>query len=282
MNESQPKIKILVACHKSDPSIRQNDIYMPVHVGKALHPDINLGFPGDDTGDNISDKNSSFCELTALYWAWKNLKGLDYIGLCHYRRYFDFTNHGMVPVRNMKTGDFQSVDLRDDMLLRQLSPNQVIMSRRKYNPASLFHDYGCYHNSEDLRTVFTIIQELYPEDAEPIKHHILNENALSPFNMFVMSWQEFDRYCQWLFTILFEAERRIDISTYPAYQKRIFGFLGERLMDAYFHTRGNLKVKHLPVIHVNDSATPESAAVYLINRMRFGITHALIRPPKLN
>ena len=82
-------VKILVCCHKRD-VMATEEPYMPIHVGKALHPDVDLGIQGDDTGDNISLKNSSYCELTGMYWAWKNLKGVDVIGLCHYRRYFDF------------------------------------------------------------------------------------------------------------------------------------------------------------------------------------------------
>lgn len=62
-----------------------DDIYLPVHVGKKGKTD--LGYQGDDTGDNISDKNTNYCELTGLYWAWKNLKA-DYKGLSHYRRHF--------------------------------------------------------------------------------------------------------------------------------------------------------------------------------------------------
>lgn len=89
----QPRVKILVACHKADPNIRQDDIYMPIQVGKALHPELDLGFQCDNTGDNISEKNGSYCELTALYWAWKNLKDIDYIGLCHYHRYFSIYEH---------------------------------------------------------------------------------------------------------------------------------------------------------------------------------------------
>ena len=82
------RIKILVAAHKADPNIRQDEVYMPIHVGKSLHPELDLGFQGDNTGDNISEKNGSYCELTALYWAWKNLKDVEIIGLAHYRRYF--------------------------------------------------------------------------------------------------------------------------------------------------------------------------------------------------
>ena len=85
--EQQNKVKILVAIHKAD-KVYGDKVYMPIQVGKSLS-EFNLGFQGDNTGDNISEMNSMFCELTAHYWAWKNLKDVDYIGLCHYRRYFD-------------------------------------------------------------------------------------------------------------------------------------------------------------------------------------------------
>lgn len=84
----EKSIKILVAHHKEG-LIINNNVYLPIQVGNVLHQDVKLGIQGDDEGENISDKNSIYCEMTAWYWAWKNLKA-DYIGLCHYRRYFTF------------------------------------------------------------------------------------------------------------------------------------------------------------------------------------------------
>ena len=83
------KSKIIVCAHKND-FVLSNDVFRPLQVGKAQSA-VNLGFDGDDTGDNISRKNPNYCELTGLYWAWKNLKDYDYVGLAHYRRYFDFS-----------------------------------------------------------------------------------------------------------------------------------------------------------------------------------------------
>ena len=77
-------IKVIVAAHKPY-RMPQDSMYLPLHVGRAL-ADHNLGWQGDNTGDNISLKNPYYCELTGLYWAWKNLKA-DAIGLVHYRRF---------------------------------------------------------------------------------------------------------------------------------------------------------------------------------------------------
>ncbi|MEM4181812.1 MAG: DUF4422 domain-containing protein [Candidatus Pacearchaeota archaeon] len=85
------KIKILIVGHKDFPFIK-DEIYQPIQAGRSISK-IKLPKPwiGDDTGENISQKNREYCELTAMYWAWKNYKKIgnpDYIGLCHYRRYF--------------------------------------------------------------------------------------------------------------------------------------------------------------------------------------------------
>ena len=79
------EIKIAVAYHK-DSIVLQDEHLIPVHVGKSLAT-AHLPFQGDNTGDNISEKNPLYCELTALYWLWKNCED-DYIGICHYRRFF--------------------------------------------------------------------------------------------------------------------------------------------------------------------------------------------------
>ena len=77
------KITVIIATHK-EYQMPKDNLYLPVQVGAEGKKD--LGYTRDNTGDNISAKNPLFCELTGLYWAWKNLDA-DYIGLVHYRRY---------------------------------------------------------------------------------------------------------------------------------------------------------------------------------------------------
>lgn len=78
-------VRIVVATHKAY-QMPTDSMYLPLHVGAKGKTD--LGYRRDDTGEeHISEKNPGFCELTGLYWAWKNL-GEDFIGLVHYRRYF--------------------------------------------------------------------------------------------------------------------------------------------------------------------------------------------------
>ena len=84
------KTKILVCCHKKG-DFPSDNIYIPIHCGKAIS-NVELNIQEDNRGDNISSKNPNYCELTALYWAWKNLKNVNYIGLVHYRRFFDFSS----------------------------------------------------------------------------------------------------------------------------------------------------------------------------------------------
>ncbi|MEE1030453.1 MAG: DUF4422 domain-containing protein, partial [Alphaproteobacteria bacterium] len=100
MSEKNNNIKIFLSYHKPS-TLLKNEIFTPIHVGRALQTkrsDFNNkwlteNLIGDDEGENISNKNPNFCELTAQYWAWKNLpKSIKYVGFMHYRRHLNFTN----------------------------------------------------------------------------------------------------------------------------------------------------------------------------------------------
>ena len=95
-----PSVKILISYHKPDQLIK-DDILTPINAGRSIS--INNSNPNlpwliencipDNSGDNISDKNLVYNEMTSIYWAWKNYNSIgnpDYIGHFHYRRHFIF------------------------------------------------------------------------------------------------------------------------------------------------------------------------------------------------
>lgn len=206
------------------------EVYLPIHVGREGKPDI--GYVGDDTGDNISYKNANYCELTALYWAWKNLDA-DYIGLVHYRRYF--TNKEVCNLERKKEQIITS-----DQWEQLVEQYQVIVAdKRRYYIESNRSHYNHAHPREGLDLTEKIIKEHYPEYLNSF-HVVMNRNWAHMFNMFVMCSDLYKEYCNWLFNILSELELQLDITKYSTYQSRVYGFIAERLLDVWLEHNGVL------------------------------------------
>ena len=96
--------KILICHHKPGPFLKTG-VFQPIHVGRALaDPEViqKMDFAiGDDTGENISSCNRSYAELTALYWAWKNLPSeITNVGLFHYSRFLNLSGKILPYVRS--------------------------------------------------------------------------------------------------------------------------------------------------------------------------------------
>ncbi|MDM5263071.1 DUF4422 domain-containing protein [Sulfurovum sp. XTW-4] len=232
------KVKILVATHKQY-RFPKNEIYIPIQVGSILHQN-DFGYLGDDSGESISHKNDSFSELSALYWAWKNeyFKESDFCGLVHYRRYFEGTE---------SFGKFRILSEGD--IMHYMSQYDVVVPRkRKYYIETVRSHYDHAHYKKDLDTLEEVLREYFPEYM-PAFIAVMDQKSLYLYNMFVMKSKYYDDYCLWLFTILFEVEKRVDISAYDRYQKRIFGFLGERLFNVWL-LHHKLKVKEIKVKNI--------------------------------
>ena len=214
-------VKILVCCHKKDIMATEAP-YFPIHVGKALS-DKDLSIQPDNEGENISHKNQSYCELTGMYWAWKNLKNVDVIGLCHYRRYFDFHNQCRkgFPQTNFLTEKFESLDLSiPQKYIDKVSEGKVIVAKPKLYTRTLVDDYCFNHISEDLRTLEKIIVETQPENIRRAYFNIMIQgHKLRHFNMFIMKWQDFDQYCSWLFPLLKSIEEKRTSAITTAFKK---------------------------------------------------------------
>ncbi len=235
------KMIILVTLHKPYSLPKISSIYKPIQVG--FRSEINSSYLRDDFGDSIAEKNSSYCELTALYWVWKNLD-VDVIGLCHYRRFLG-SPYGSVFSRFRKKQKILTED-QIDMMLKGY--DIILPMKRHYWIETRESQYAHAHHIEDLQMTESVLRGKYPAYL-PAWKHMLASRSGHICNMFIMRKEHLDEYCTWLFDILFEVEKRLDISSYSENDKRVFGFLGERLLDVWVETRG-LHYTEVPMINL--------------------------------
>lgn len=225
--------RIYVMTHKKIEPIK-NDIYIPLHVGKKDKE--SLGYVGDDTGDSISEKNNSYCELTGLYWLWKNIN-CDIVGICHYRRFF--VKEEQILEKEYIEKILQSYDI-------------IIPDSRCAQEGSMEAHYAARHDMEDLRLCGEIITEKYPQYATAFQV-AMNSNLISTGNMWITRKEIFDKYCAWLFDILFEAEKQIDFLKYDDYQGRVMGFLSERLFRVWLlNQEYSIREEYVKMIETKD------------------------------
>mgnify|MGYP005776232449 CR=1 FL=1 len=236
------RISIIIATHKKY-RMPEDRIYLPLHVGAEGKDD--LGFSKDNTGENISLKNPYFCELTGLYWAWKNLDAT-YIGLVHYRRYFSLCKRKPKSVQER----FESV-LDENELMELLNQSDIILpKKRKYYIETLYNHYKHTMYVEPLDETRKIIEQMYPEYLKEFDL-LKKRTSAHMFNMCIMKKEILDAYCEWLFSILFELEKRIDQTKYSSFHARFYGRISELLLDVYIHTNG-LKYKEVRVIDMEN------------------------------
>lgn len=236
------KIKVIIATHKKY-QMPEDDMYMPIHVGKEGKEDI--GYVGDNTGDNISSKNAFYCELTGLYWAWKNVCA-DYIGLSHYRRHF--TCRKMVPKKEDKK--FEML-LNEKQTKKILETTDIILpKKRRYYIENLYDHYKHTMNIEPLDETRKIIEEQCPNYLKEFDN-LKKRTSAHMFNMFVMKKEYLNEYCEWMFKILFELEKRIDPNKYDTFHARYLGRISELLLDIWINTN-DFKYREVRVIDMQN------------------------------
>ena len=247
-------IKIIVATHK-EYWMPSDSMYLPLHVGREGKAD--LGYNGDNTGDNISLKNPNYCELTGLYWAWKNLKA-DYIGLVHYRRHF--SNSRIFEGKKKKV--ISQVDLEPKL---RKSPILVPVPRQYWIETN-YSQYSHAHHAVDLDITREIILERYPSYLYAFDT-CMKRTIGHRFNMFIMQYNFLDSYCAWLFDILFELETRLDLSNYSQNDSRVFGFVGERLLDIWLDANG-YQYKEIPYVFLENQHWLKKGYAFLSRKIR--------------
>jgi hypothetical protein len=251
MVNDRRQISMLVASHKLY-DMPGEEMYLPIWVGARLNAPKR--FTPDDTGDNISVKNRNFCELTAVYWAWKNLEA-DNVGLCHYRRYFKGSFTFVAGGRSFGI-------LSTEETLRLLERHPVILpKKRDYYIETTYSQYAHAHHAIDLDTARRILVDRHPGYVEAFDS-LMKKTSGHKFNMFVMRKDIFDSYCNWLFDVLFEMEKRLDISEYSVNDSRVFGFVAERLLDVWMETN-SIDYCEVPVINLENQHWVKKAFNFL-------------------
>ena len=245
---SEYSVKIIVATHKKY-QMPSDAMYIPLHVGAEGKKDsdgneLDLGYIKDNTGKNISILNPSFCELTGLYWAWKNLDA-DYIGLVHYRRHFSMKN---------KKG-FGNV-LSYEELNPYLGKIKVFVpNKRKYYIESLYSHYAHTHYAAHLDETRKIISEKYPAYLKSYDK-VMKQTYGYMFNMMIMDKKLLDDYGTWLFDILFELKKRMKQRELSTFQRRFYGRVSEIIFNVWLDEKiklgvlGRNEVKELPYIYM--------------------------------
>lgn len=192
---------------------------VPIQVGAAL-TDIDITEIKDNVGDNISTKNSQFCELTALYWIWKHNTS-KYVGISHYRRKF--------VINEKKIEKLLDTEL------------DIVLTVPIINFLGVKEQYLKDHDKCDWDIMEKAVATLCPEYSGTLVQ-MGRGTYYFAYNMFITRKDVLDEYCEWLFPILFYCEEKIGYKE-DRYQNRYVGFLAERLLTVYFlHNRQKYKV----------------------------------------
>jgi len=262
--DGNKSIKIYIFFYKPGSVFDLEKIYHPIMSGNATLNNQTL-MKGDDSGENISNKNQYFSELTGIYWVWKNTTQ-DITGSCHYRRYFTALPEpflyklkrllylpaglyrkriGLIYTRNTKL--FVPRILKQDELVSLLEKYDAILPQSRVLKYTVETHYQRYHNKNDLKILKSILSEKYPDYLDAF-HKVLAGKRIYANNMFILKNEHYQEFMAWWFEMLFEFEKQIDLSQYTEYQKRIFGFIAERLLNIWFMKK-KLRCIELPVIY---------------------------------
>lgn len=242
-------IKLYVSCHRPAP-VPAHPLLVPIQVGAALAEERFPGFAWDDAGENISGQNRSYCELTAQYWAWKN-ETADHYGFFHYRRYLYPDRRAKRPYRieGMPTpelldklgyGRFSELISQYDLIL-PMGEDMRVPVREHYAKAP-------FHHGKDLELAEELIRELYPEYVSAMEEYLSGTECYFG-NIFIMEKAAFQAYSGWLFSLLEEFDRRADLTGYGPQEKRVDGYLGERLLGIWAARHRELRKLELPRVH---------------------------------
>ena len=227
----------------------------------------------DDSGENISHLNPHFCELTAMYWAWKNVDS-SYYGLFHYRRILDLSEQAQqirtdYPIiASPRSYNPKRQGLTTENITKLLQEYDIILPQGYKNHYNLPCDegldnygiYAHYHYAKDLDRIIELIKSRHPEMQAALESTLFTYPPRWHIaNIFIMRKELYFSYCEWLFSLLFDLSKETDLSDYTPYQARIYGFLSERMFNiwlAYQRHTQTLKILEAPMLLLTKHTKP--------------------------
>ncbi|MFA5323666.1 MAG: DUF4422 domain-containing protein [Smithella sp.] len=283
-------IKIFVSHRiELDSETIPNKLYYPVRCGAVDDQRQNVAIPGDNTGENISNRRVSFGEFTVQYWAWKNIKA-DYYGLCHYRRYLSFApgnfpvnyyNHVIEPF--LDRFSIRRHQLLNESCMRELiEAHDIIVNRNtdirrvrvRETPKETVYAHwtdwdGCLIDKKALDVLIELIEKLHPEYLQSANEYFAGW-AFRTSNCYILRRDLFSRLCEFQFDILFELEKKLDIRGYENDMKRMPSYMGEIMYGIFIHhlqKQQIYRIKEIPLVFFKETTKSKTLLHALARRI---------------
>ena len=288
-------LKIFVVYYKPAPLIK-TEIFEPIQGGRAVAEtpsrrgtftpeEINWlkgNMIGDDTGNNISELNRYFAELTALYWIWKNTDS-PYVGMFHYRRFLSLNDNTRYPMLEFPSMRFRHLGLRHLNGFAKEFLHDLELEKKYIQPWFATHDilvsepirvnayeqYKKEHIISDLDAALEIIRQKYPQMYDSAVKTLHGNEGFYPTNMFIARREILNDYATWLFSILLPLSDSIkeEVAARNTEQKLAFAYLAERLFTVYLRyeqQKHGLRIKEFPFALASDFFEPPAGMPFII------------------
>ena len=267
-NKCFQSIGVYVSVHKAV-SLPEGDFFIPVLTGSSQKSDLEVGYLRDNVGDHISDKHESYCELTVLYWAWKNQIN-DVYGFSHYRRFLDLSRghrsdiYGNYYIDSFSDWNDKKFGYSKKNISNIFKHHDIVIGNkidvRKLGYKNNFDHYISqeFLHENDLKTLLDVIKERQPKYYESACKYF-DGYYFTPCNLFITTREILNNYCQWLFDLLLHVEGRLDLSKYSRSEMRVLGHLGERLLGIFLQYHKELVSLEVPIVFIKDSTLVQSA-----------------------
>ncbi len=229
----------IFSIYYKEAKVYNSDIITPIFAGADIY-DCNLDILKDNTADNISSKNNNYGELTAWYWVWKNYLSqnpqIENVGFCHYRRILDLSKSPCKKAyKKVWESQFNKIINNYAKNLKKVAKYDIVLSgKRDLKNHTTYSEFASLHPKSEWDILMNVLAEKYP-DYYTLADEVFNMHTQYHCLNFIMRKDLFNDFATWSFDILFEYERRTDLTKYTSYQNiRMPAFLLERFFNLWF------------------------------------------------